>query len=204
MLCKPPMTVTDELFEADVVGRTRFYRCAEHVLSSSSDCRLLRRGISDITQPTRFDSTGTANTLDLLFCNDPCAVVVTDYLPPFSSSDHVMIEFSTFLPVQQELKSDAQPIKLSIYDWSAGDYEAITNALQTVDWYILFGHHFDAKSMWLQFKNIVWPLIDQFIPKKLIAHNKTYNPKAYPTFIKKLLTRKAAIWRILKINVILR
>jgi len=50
----------------------------------------------------------------------------------------------------------------------------------------------------VQFKNIVWPLIDQFIPKKLIAHNKKYNPKAYPTFIKKLLTRKAAIWRILK------
>ena len=33
MLCKPQMTVIDELFEADVVGRTRFYRCAELVLS---------------------------------------------------------------------------------------------------------------------------------------------------------------------------
>ena len=44
MLCKPRMTVIDELFEADVAGRTRFYRCAEHVLSLSSDCQLLRRG----------------------------------------------------------------------------------------------------------------------------------------------------------------
>ena len=44
MLCKPQMTVSDELFEADVVGRTRFYRCAEHVLSLTSDCRSLRRG----------------------------------------------------------------------------------------------------------------------------------------------------------------
>ena len=109
-----------------------------------------------------------------------------------------MIEFSTFLPLQQELETDAQPIKLSIYDWSAGDYEAITKALQAVDWYILFGHHFDANSMWHQFKNIVWPLIDQYIPRKVIVHNKKYNPKAYPTSIKKLLTRKAAIWRILK------
>ena len=55
------------------------------------------------------------NSLDLIFCNDPCAVVVTDYLPPFSTSDHVMIEFSTFLPLQQVLETDAQLIKLNPY-----------------------------------------------------------------------------------------
>ena len=44
MLCKSKMTVIDELFEAGVVDRMRFYRCAEHVLSLSSDCRLLRPG----------------------------------------------------------------------------------------------------------------------------------------------------------------
>ena len=57
-------------------------------------------------------------------------------------------------------------IKLSIYDWSAGDYGAITSAMQAVDWHVLFGHYFDANSMWQQFKNIIWPLIDQYVPKK--------------------------------------
>ena len=40
------MTVIDKLFEAwYVADRMRFYRCAEHVLSLSADCRSLRRGI---------------------------------------------------------------------------------------------------------------------------------------------------------------
>ena len=152
-----------------------------------------------VTEPTQFSNTGTANTLDLLFSNDPCAIVVTNHLPPFSTSDHVMIEFSTFLPFQ-DFNDDPEPIKLSVYDWSVGDYQAISSALQSVDWHALFGYHFDVNSLWLQFKNIIWPLIDQYIPKKTIVHNKKHNPRAYPNSIKKLLTRKAAIWRSLKNN----
>ena len=77
-----------------------------------------------VTEPTRFSNTGTANTLDLLFSNDPWAIVVTNYLPAFSTSDHVMIEFSTFLPFQ-DFNDDPEPIKLSVYDWSVGDYQAM-------------------------------------------------------------------------------
>ena len=59
-------------------------------------------------------------------------------------------------------------------------------------------YYFKVNDIWLQFKNIIWPLIDQYIPKKTIKHHHKYNPKKYPTSIKKLLTRKAAIWRKVK------
>ena len=95
-----------------------------------------------------------------------------------------MIEFSTFLPFQ-DFNVDPEPIKLSIYDWSAGDYQAITSALQSVDWHALFGYHFNVNALWLQFKNIIWPLIDQYIPKKNIVHNKKIQPQSLPKFNKK-------------------
>ena len=151
-----------------------------------------------VTEPTRHSSTGNHNTLDLIFSSDPCAIVVTDCLPPFSTSDHSVIEFSTFLPNQGGPPVDTQPILLTVYDWSAGNYEAINEALNALDLHGLFGFHFEVNQMWNQFKKIIWPIIDQFIPKKAIIHTKKYKPKNYPKSIKLLLTRKAALWRTLK------
>ena len=37
-----------------------------------------------------------------------------------------------------------------------------------------------------------------FVPRKLINHTKKYWPRQYPTHIRKLITRKSAIWRKLK------
>ena len=151
-----------------------------------------------VINPTRISNTGTANILDLLFSSDLSAIVITNYLPPFSTSDHDTVEFAMFLPAQQESLIDSDPINLVIYDWSSGNYDAITLALHAIDWHVLFGHYFEVNDIWLQFKNIIWPLIDQYIPKKTIKHHHKYNPKKYPTSIKKLLTRKAAIWRKVK------
>ena len=54
--------------------------------------------------------------------------------------------------------------------------------------------------MWNQFKSIIWPIIDIYVPTKFIPHNKKFKVKQYPKHIKKLLTRKAAIWRTFKTN----
>ena len=49
-----------------------------------------------------------------------------------------------------------------------------------------------------QFKSIIWPIIDLFVPKKRISHNKKYDARKYPKPIHNLLNRKAATWRMLK------
>ena len=63
-------------------------------------------------------------------------------------------------------------IELFVYDWSAANYHAINSALEQFDWHLLFGYYFDADSLWEQFKNIIWPIIQLFVPRKLINHNK--------------------------------
>ena len=100
-----------------------------------------------------------------------------------------------------ELSSDTDAIELYVYDWSAGDYNAIkNNALAQFDWHLLFGYYFDADSLWEHFKLIVWPVIQFFVPCKRIIHNKKYRPRNYPKLICNLLSRKAAVWRQLRIN----
>ena len=47
---------------------------------------------------------------------------------------------------------------------------------------------------------MLWPIIDLYVPKHLIPHNKKYKPRHYPKHIRILLNRKAAIWRTLKID----
>ncbi|MFZ2539529.1 MAG: reverse transcriptase family protein, partial [Oscillospiraceae bacterium] len=156
-----------------------------------------------VLSPTRYTEHGTDSTLDLIFCTDPCAVVVSDTLPPFSTSDHVMVKFSTFFPdtnSSQNIQADDESIDLTIFDWSSGNYEAINAVLKDFDWHSLFGFYFDANSLWDQFKNMLWPVIYEFVPTKKVPHLKKYHLRNYPATIKKLLTRKAAIWRILKNN----
>ena len=46
-----------------------------------------------VTQPTRIANSGHSSILDLIFSNDPLSIDVINYLPPFSTSDHMMIEF---------------------------------------------------------------------------------------------------------------
>ena len=99
-----------------------------------------------VTNPTRIINTGTANILDLLFSSDLCAIAITNYLPPFSTSDHDTIEFVTFLPDQQESLIESDLINLLIYDWSSGNYDAITLALRSIDWHVIFGHYFEVNE----------------------------------------------------------
>ena len=182
-----------------------------------------------ILQPTRHSSFGTNNILDLIFSNDPFSVTVTDIGPPLSSSDHAIIEFTICLPnnsnnnnnnnnnknsSNNNNKNNANhevtthtihegshdSIDLPVYDWSSVDYDSVAERLGSVDWHNLFGFNFDADTIWDNFKKIIWPIIDLYIPRKLISHNKKYKTRKYPKQIHRLLNRKAAIWRLLKKN----
>ena len=70
--------------------------------------------------------------------------------------------------------------------------------LFNIDWHLLFGYNFDIDSLWNNFKSIIWPIIELYVPKKMIPHHKKYSPRFYPKYIRVLLNRKAAIWRALR------
>ena len=151
--------------------------------------------------PTRVSNSGADSTLDLILCNDPMCINVNSIEAPFSNSDHSSVNFSIYssISVNNDSSTDSDNmINLTCYNWSAANYEAINEALGNLDWHSFFGYYFDANSLWTGFKQIKWPIISCFVPFKSVPHYLKYRPRLYPLNIRKLLTRKAAIWHKLK------
>ena len=153
-----------------------------------------------VQEDTRFDPSGNSSLLDLIFSTDPLSISITEYLPPFSTSDHSTISFSIFTPPQPQpsptTSSDFNStIILPTFKWNDGDYVAINHHLSTIDWHSLFGFNFDVESLWSAFKSIIWPIISLYVPTRMVAHYKKYKVRHYPKIIRNLLSRKAAIWR---------
>ena len=97
-----------------------------------------------------------------------------------------------------EVVLNGHAIRLTVYNWSAADYDQINVLINSIDWHQLFGFNFEVESIWSEFKSLLWPIIDVYVPKKSIPHNAKYKLRIYPKFIRNLLSRKAAIWRLLK------
>ena len=153
-----------------------------------------------VLHPTRFSPSGTSTTLDLIFSNDDLAVDVSNYLTPFSTSDHLTLEFSVFFPNPPLTSGLDHTHDIAIYDWDSADFDSINSQLISFNWHAIFGYNFDVNTIWTAFKNVIWPIIDCYVPKKVIPQNKKYKVRQYPKHIRNLLTRKSAIWRTLKNN----
>ena len=157
-----------------------------------------------VSEPTRLSSCSTENVLDLIFSNDSCSVQICDILPPISTSDHNVIEFTIFPPHSLDSShtdnggTPNSDIILTSYNWNSANFQAINEALLMIDWHVIFGYNFDVETIWLKFKSIIWLIIDLYVPKTILSHQKKYKHRQYPREIQKLLNRKAAIWRKLK------
>ena len=160
-----------------------------------------------VTDVTRLSITGNSHTLDLILSTDDMSINVDNISAPLGTSDHSIIEFTILTSSMNSNTTTEKPpassktsINLPVFDWSSANYSAINDVILNVDWHRLFGTNFDANSLWDELKNIIWPIISLYVPQKLINHTKKYRPRQYPNTIRKLLTRKAAIWRKLKLT----
>ena len=147
-----------------------------------------------VSEPTRLNHSSTGNILDLIFSNDHFAINIGDYSPPLGSSDHCVVNFDVYSNSVQNISNinvniNEQATHLTIFDWSAADFDAINNCLFEIDWNLVFGYNFDADSIWNAFKCTIWPIISMFVPRKAIPHYQKYRPRMYPKHIRKLLTR---------------
>ena len=136
-----------------------------------------------------------------MLSNDHLCTNVNNILPPFSTSDHCVVDFTIYTPtISIDNHDQATNITLPVYDWTNADWTAINDCLTTIDWNSLFGYHFHPDAIWEQFKLIIWPIITSYVPTKFIPHSTKYKVRHYPKFIRNLISRKAAIWRRLRTN----
>ena len=116
------------------------------------------------------------------FSNDMLSVQILDHLPPISTSDHHLIEFSIYTTTNNDDHHDdppsackldcnhfgfdlnGQPIQLPVYNWSAADYDKINDHINSIDWHELFGFNFNVESIWTKFTSLIWPIIDLYVP----------------------------------------
>ena len=155
-----------------------------------------------VTDPTHITHSANNNILDLILSNNQLCLNIDEIGAPLSTSDHAIIHFSIFDTSSSDVNivNDINSVNLTCYDWSGADYTEINNAIHSIDWHSLFGYNFSADNMWTEFKKLLWPIISVFVPHKIVSHHVKYRPRCYPSNIRKLLTRKAAIWRKLKIS----
>ena len=158
-----------------------------------------------VDELTRLNNSSIGNTLDLIFSNDPMSINITNYSPPISSSDHCIVNFNVFsCSTENNSNSDVNNsttiTELTVFDWSNADFAGINIYLRGIDWNCVFGFNFNADSIWNAFKSTIWPIIAMFVPRKTVPHHLKYRPRQYPKHIRRLLTKKSAIWHKLKTN----
>ena len=159
-----------------------------------------------VRHPTHFNKSGNHTVLDLILSNNYLNVNINDVIPPLSTSDHGIVDFYIFTSSMAQSSqgstdhyfSPVAPSKLSTYDWKNADFLAMNNQLLDIDWHAIFGYNFHPDALWSSFKAVICPIISSYVPCKPISFRNKYKIRQYPKNIRNLLSRKAAIWRILK------
>ena len=79
-------------------------------------------------------TTHNQNILDLLIINDPLAIYDISVLPPFSTSDHFVLTWHIWFPL--DLHDDAH--NNFSYNFKHANYTNLANLLSNVNWHYLF------------------------------------------------------------------
>ena len=87
-----------------------------------------------------------------------------------------------------------------ILDWTNADFKSLCNMIESYNWANFFECNLNVETLWDNFKAVVWPMIYMFVPTKKVKHYNKYKTRQYPKEIRKLISRKRAIWRVMKIN----
>jgi len=146
-----------------------------------------------VKEPTR-----DSNFLDLVFTNNPFSVTNCINVPPIGTSDHAGVNFKLFLP--DDSKLDECGFRF-VPDFINADYGSINYHLSNICWEsILCGD--DVNTCWNKLTDILADLINTYVPVKRVCLGNKRDPfyKRYPLYIRQLLRKKNAAWRLYKGN----
>ena len=85
-----------------------------------------------------------------------------------------------------------------ILDWTNADFKSLCIMIESYNWANVFECNLNVETLWDNFKSVVWPMIHMFVATKKVKHYKKYKTRQYPEEIRKLISRKRAICRVMK------
>src|SRR5215813_3014492 len=132
------------------------------------------------------EATRQSKILDLILSSNDVQLTDITLSAPLGDSDHSVIT--------GEIKCSRKIILRNYEGWNfkKANFEAISSRLQLLDWNELFKNK-EINSMWLQFKNEIINLMNQFIPKFKFKNKKGMGWMT--TTVLKEIVLKKNMWR---------
>jgi hypothetical protein len=177
-------TTTNPVF---VLGDFNFPQINWSLLTCQSKCATLflqtcaELNLSQLV----LEGTRGPNILDLILTNHPQSVLEVSVSAPFTNTcDHNSIIAKIRMPQQHTFaKTESQ-------NFHKGDYTAMCNYLETVNWNLAFAHPtIDVQDMWNIFSAVLKYCISTFVPQRKPKSSKC------PPHIRKLLAKKITAYK---------
>jgi len=108
-----------------------------------------------VLMPTRLN-----NTLDLVSITDPILVSNIKVDPPFSNSDHNVVNID-ILYSQRSLQATRPLVKRFL--WKHGDYSSMCDYLRTFNWNEIFVYNLTPDSLWHAFREVIDAAVELFV-----------------------------------------
>jgi len=150
------------------------------------------------------EATRRNNTLDVVCTNEPILVSNISVQPQFVNSDHNSVDFEVVFQQDGSCSAAADDVHTNEhsyqYMWAQGDYQAISEYTNNVNWSQLFTTKLTPDAMWSAFCEHLDNAIDLFVPKVQLRERNRIKIWRYPRHIRQMTSRKLAVWRALKAN----
>lgn len=145
-----------------------------------------------VHEPTRNE-----NILDIVMATSDSFLEDLGISPPLGTSDHNTIIFRTNIFIGDACSINSVPY----FDFLHADYSTINECLSATDWSRLFSQTITVDDSWCALQGILADLCNRYVPVR--NSNVTAAGKKgihYPQYIKRILKRKAILWKKWKIT----
>jgi len=153
--------------------------------SSFIDCMQENALVQYVVEATRGN-----NILDLVFSNDPFLVHDVKVNMPLSTSDHNTVDFKLNFCNTIFLNNNDKVFT----DYSAVDWDSFNDYFRNINWSHIYSIDDDGDQRWSAFSNTLNNAILQFAPTS-IKHVRKSAVRSYPHHIRKLISKKAFLWK---------
>jgi len=173
-------------FNLPFINWSSLQNVSDPVSSSFVDCMQENALVQYVAEPTR-----GKNILDLVFTNDPFLLREVSVSVPLSTSDHNRVDFKLNFCNTVFLKNNDKIFT----DYSAVDWDRFNEFFRNINWSNVYSDiDADGNQRWSTFSSLLNYAILQFAPTS-IKHIRKSTLRTYPHHIRKLISKKALLWK---------